>query len=1013
MKNSKALSIIAMIPMVLGLAQITAPAAQAAPSVVRIHANCSYYWNTQMESSPVEVINVAPGDTVHIESVYNQLAEHKCDTTSYSPTSDLVGLFSVSPAPGTTAVTDPIEITISSTATEGSYGGELQVYHAGSTNWGNRYKFLVTSSRITPSNSYNCDVDGQPLNIYVTAQPNTWYGYTVTGYCDYSGAYGNIIRGAEVYDINGISTGRPYFYNGNDGPGTVFSYYRTHEGQHFYIEQSPEATTAAASNIDLTSFRVNGTATHHGISNHSNVATRSSIYFCISTSAAVDGNGKLTCNVTRASATPAQTPETGTSPGQTVTNTTNASADITGLTTGTTYYYQTQVVNPAGVAAYGSVFSAVPFSRVITQSIDWGPTDQLEFPQYNYYAPDSNASASGGTDITYAVVAGSTSDCELADPSSPGFYVTTIGTCKIAASTLGNEDYSSATKVVTFNISKARPDLRWDLPTYAIRLVDDPTNEYYLGASATTSGNTSVEYIRDSGTSDCAVVNSYVPAITVTTLGTCSITIHTPESDTYLAGNYTVEFNILGFDQVLSWTGQYTMELPEDGIYVGGPVSALNDAVIEVYTGHYGGDSDCEVTDTSTMTLMINRPGTCWIAAYVYSAGMYAEGEYYFEITFTKHIGTVNWDPTTTTVAPTMGDSYTPVSAETNYGQSIYYSVIEGNDYCSINDPYYGSITVTGFGSCLVRAESEETDWATSTFKEVTFTFTKYAQVINFSPNLTVAIPSSGLVTPSSMAEVYDAATVRFSVIAGANTSSNCVITNPTSYLITVSTAGTCTVQLDAEETGAYQAAQLQVTFTFTVDPNADTAPVEGDGNLAPKNIAGTGKFIATNDATFQLAWDKKNGKLISQATGIYTGYIEAKITFTKAGKTYSCTAQFGVIKAMPGKTAKDKANAKKMKTFVGKQFCTDKTKLDPKTTAPKGGLTPTNFKKIKPMNKTAAELKQEKTALATLKGFVGQVQIQVIRYRAWPTTMVNLGNYDSKGGKIPTQIRNTKVNLG
>lgn len=199
------------------------------------------------------------------------------------------------------------------------------------------------------------------------------------------------------------------------------------------------------------------------------------------------------------------------------------------------------------------------------------------------------------------------------------------------------------------------------------------------------------------------------------------------------------------------------------------------------------------------------------------------------------------------------------------------------------------------------------------------------------------------------------------------------------------------------------------------IDPNADVAPVEGDGNVGPKPIGpgGIKKFVPTNDKTLQLAWDKKTGKLISQATGIYTGYIEAKITFTKAGKTYTCSAAFGVLKVMPQKTAAQKAAAMKMKTFKGKQFCIDKIKMDPKSVNPKGGMTAGNFKKIKSINKSASELAKEKAALTALKGHTGLVQINIIRYRAWPTTMLNRGDHTGKGGKIPALIRNTKVTLG
>jgi len=241
----------------------------------------------------------------------------------------------------------------------------------------------------------------------------------------------------------------------------------------------------------------------------------------------------------------------------------------------------------------------------------------------------------------------------------------------------------------------------------------------------------------------------------------------------------------------------------------------------------------------------------------------------------------------------------------------------------------------------------------------------------------------------------------------------NCVVTDLTAAC-TGLVAGTSYTFAITASNSAGSATSPVSAAVLSVNPNADALPAEGDGFTPPASMpAGDGKtFTPTNDPTFQLGWDKTNGKLFSQATGIYTGYIEAKISFTANAVAYTCTAQFGVLKALPGKTAAQKAAAMVSKTFKGKQFCTDKTKLDPKTTSPKGGMTTANFKKIKSMNKSKAELAQEKAALAALKGFTGQVQIQVTRYRAWPTTMVNLGDFNSKGGKIPAAIRNTVVTL-
>jgi len=302
---------------------------------------------------------------------------------------------------------------------------------------------------------------------------------------------------------------------------------------------------------------------------------------------------------------------------------------------------------------------------------------------------------------------------------------------------------------------------------------------------------------------------------------------------------------------------------------------------------------------------------------------------------------------------------------------------------------------------------------AESTVPGVTYVAADGQTVTGFDPEVTQYTKQ----VPVNQTEV--------SVLAGGTANSNAIktveySTDGGATWISVTAPGTVplaagkTTKIKTKITNGRTKEYITDVIRPAEDPNAEVGPTEGDGDTAPKGITGTkGKFVPTNDTTFQVSWDKTSGKLDSQATGIYIGYIEATITFTKGGKNYTCSAQFGTTKALPAKTAAQKTAAMKMKTFKGKQFCMDKTKLDPRTTAPAGGFTTANFKKIKPMNKTAAELTQEKAALAALKGFTGQVNIQVVRYRAWPSTMVNLGNWDSKGGKISVQIRNTKVNLG
>jgi uncharacterized repeat protein (TIGR02543 family) len=247
-----------------------------------------------------------------------------------------------------------------------------------------------------------------------------------------------------------------------------------------------------------------------------------------------------------------------------------------------------------------------------------------------------------------------------------------------------------------------------------------------------------------------------------------------------------------------------------------------------------------------------------------------------------------------------------------------------------------------------------------------------------------------------------------------------------TSYLVTASSGQTCTTEkLTCTITGLINGVNVSFTVQATNSVGTGIAGTKtsnvkpfdpnGDGNLAAKLIPSGSlkKFIDTNDKTLLLAWEKSTGKLIPQTIGIYTGYVEAKILFTKEGKTYNCSVVFGDLKIMPQKTAAQKTAAMKMKTFTGSHFCVDKTKLDPKTLAPKGGMTTSNFKKIKPISKSAADLLKENAAFAALKGFTGLVELQIIRYRAWPTTMLNVGEHNSKGGNIPELKRNTVVRLG
>ena len=200
-----------------------------------------------------------------------------------------------------------------------------------------------------------------------------------------------------------------------------------------------------------------------------------------------------------------------------------------------------------------------------------------------------------------------------------------------------------------------------------------------------------------------------------------------------------------------------------------------------------------------------------------------------------------------------------------------------------------------------------------------------------------------------------------------------------------------------------------------------DMLPTENDGYNEPAYINnwGAGQYTTTNDSSVQLSWDNSSGSLIAQVKGNYSGYITADATFTVGNTTYTCTQIFGVLKPVKvdrlnssnvAKVTAQRAAALTEKISVSKKFCTDQRKLNPGRLVEGGQYTKDNFLKIKPMNKSAAELKTEKAAFKALKGYNGVIKIVITRYRAWPSTMFNVMGWDGQGNKLPGTIRETYV---
>ena len=581
--TKKLAAVISALSLVFAIAQFTAAPANAVPPVnVEVHPWCWSALSTSPDTSTPQVINVQPGDVVRFLSYESR--NNPCTTSSWDSASDLNGLFSAGPAAGEQSITSPQNFTIAANATPGMYSGVLKVYRTdGGVNYGNAYKFLVTATRLTTSNTFDCGHNNVlPTSIYVNLDQDTWHMNTVTGYCDYNVAVGATIAGAPYY-VSGSAV-YPYYFKGSLGAGYSYAGYRGHDAQAVIGVFAPTVANAGPTNITGTSFRANGSVTDHGVRMRWGYSTQSNISFCVSTSSSVDGNGALTCDVSNPVGSPAQTDASqGYVADGTATNITTASvADITGLTANQTYYYQIVGTNGAGVSAYGAVTSATPVPPRSAQTISWSPATYNRLPGASTFSPTVSASTSDSATITYSVVAGAgtTSDCSIASSSSADITVTTAGTCTIRATAAQTALRFSATKDVTFTFTKRPGYVTWysDPAGYVpVSGIFTPSNQ------ADALGSAQVTYsVVDPSTSNCTISDASSGAVNVTSYGTCTIRASAAE---------TARYDSASADQT------FTFAIDPDTIDIYPPATDGSDAPFEIITS--GGTSFNQTNDES------------------------------------------------------------------------------------------------------------------------------------------------------------------------------------------------------------------------------------------------------------------------------------------------------------------------------------------------------------------------------------------------------------------------------
>ena len=278
-------------------------------------------------------------------------------------------------------------------------------------------------------------------------------------------------------------------------------------------------------------------------------------------------------------------------------------------------------------------------------------------------------------------------------------------------------------------------------------------------------------------------------------------------------------------------------------------------------------------------------------------------------------------------------------------------------------------------GNCTLQASTAaSSSFNAASSAEVSIAVTKSSQT------LTVVKPEN-TVPPTKTTDSADGFDLEVSSSSGlapifsTTTPTICEVTEDGH--VTGLALGRCVVTVSQPGDARFAAAPSS-TMELNITADAGGPAIDNGDPLRPTSLA-AGGLKKMGDAGF--TWDKKLANLSIETYGIWIGKINAISEFTIAGKTYKCSVDFGILKAMASKTPAERKLAMAKKVFkASKPFCNAKT---------------------------------EAAAWSALKkGYVGlDVKVTITRFRMYPTTYKPINAVTKK--PITTQIRTVYLTLG
>lgn len=510
--------------------------------------------------------------------------------------------------------------------------------------------------------------------------------------------------------------------------------------------------------------------------------------------------------------------------------------------------------------------------------------------------------ATGGT-LSYSVINAGTTGCTVNDSRQLSF--TGVGNCVVRATAATTTNYNSATKDITFTISKLNQTVEWatgaegsiyDLADLRPSMTGRTLDGVNLPKASTTASGGTVAYsiaAGDAGTANCSITSG---KLYFAGAGSCWVTATGSHQD-YNTATARFEFTINKVNQTVSWSPSQIL-IPSQSGNSFNEATTTGDGEIE-YSVIGAGTTGCTI-ESSTRKLEFSGQGNCKAQAKAKSSTDYNEA--IKEITFmiSKLNQVLEWSPTTSLAISPTEQEFAPATTSGD-GVIVYSVVSDGGTECTVNG---ATLKFWASGTCKIRATAVGTTDFNEAVMDLDFFIPKAAQAVTWSPSNTTFSVADGTAKPDVFPIASGAGVITYSVVSYVG--SECTVDAETGE-ISFAKAGTCLVRATAAETPLTTSGYHEIEFTINpVGQKVTWNPTNlrtdtSKSTLRPSNLA---KSSGGGAISYSIASSSKSKCSVNSK--------DATLSFSGAG---TCT-----VRATAAQTARE-TSAFADVTFTIEQF--------------------------------------------------------------------------------------------